>query len=410
MKNTLKKNLGIFVFFMLFGGFSPFSYGSDREVNFVALSDMTGPASIIAKPGIQGVKDYLRYVNERGGVDGVQIKLIEVDTRFDMARMVSGYAKYRKTKRLMAVLVASTAGAKLLRPKAIKDRLILHVPPAGKFQAKPAYLFLWGPPYADTFSEAMNWALEDWKQKGHEDSPTFGHISWGNDGGRGHLRGAREYAMKMGFKLLKPVYFPVGDLIDAGHLLGLRKADYIYMGGITEPAPTNIILNGHKMGIRYPKTTFISDYYAPFWNVDLKIHTKELQGWVATAFYLRGTEVVNHPFIKLLWTRYHNEPISEMMPFYLLGVSLGMTFEAGVKVAFKTRGYDAIDSDALNQAYQKLTGKDIFQGICGKCAFSPTSRCASNEVKFYQVKGSDLVPITGWRETPDAVSLYKWDK
>ncbi|MDY7031866.1 MAG: ABC transporter substrate-binding protein [Thermodesulfobacteriota bacterium] len=409
MKSTLRKNLGIFVFLILLGGLSTVSYGAGREVSLVFLSDMTGPVSNIAIPAHQGIKDYFRYVNEQGGIDGVYLKLIEVDTRFDMSRMVSGYARYHKAKKVLAFMVASTAGAKLLRSKAVEDRLVLHTTPAGEFQAKPSRLFLIGPPYADGFSAAMDWAMEDWKRKGKEGGPTFGYMSWNNEGGRDHLRGAREYAVRIGIKLLKPVYFPVGDLGFTSHLLRLRKADYIYMGGIAMPAPTRIILAGHQIGIRYPKTTFISDYYGAYWNFGLKTHKKELQGWVVTSYHLRGVDAGNHPLVKLLWDRYHKEPISAMKPFYLMGMSVAMTFKAGVKLALEAVGYDMIDGDTLYQAYQRLTGKDIFQGISGKCDFSATSRRSTKEVRFYQSKGSDLVPITGWRETPDAVSLYKWD-
>jgi hypothetical protein len=64
----------------------------------------------------------------------------------------------------------------------------------------------------------------------------------------------------------------------------------------------------------------------------------------------------------------------------------------------------------MKTAYESLTGLDISQGIQGPNTYSPTSRQGSDVVKFYQVKGSKEVDISGWKKVPDCVSLHNWGK
>ena len=218
-----------------------------------------------------------------------------------------------------------------------------------------------------------------------------------------------EYLEKLDVNFLPPQYFAPGTPDHTTYLIRLKKADYIYMASCSDPAPTNIVRDAYRLGIQYPKTTFISDYYGPNWNVGLKAHKKELQGAIVTGYYLRGTDAVNNPIAKKIFPKYRKKPVSEMLPQYMAGLALGMIFEEGVRIALKDVGYEKINGNALYAAYQKLGGRDISHGIQGNfCDFSPTSRQATRDVRFYQVKDTVMVPISGWVQTPDAVSMHKW--
>jgi hypothetical protein len=129
---------------------------------------------------------------------------------------------------------------------------------------------------------------------------------------------------------------------------------------------------------------------------------------VKITFFLDGVDIHAHPLVKELWTKYRNRPIGEMPPSYGVGMAFSMTYEAGLRAALKSVGYDRLNAEAMYQAYQKLTGKDVTHGIQGLCTYSPTSRRASKEVRFYQVEGEKMVPITGWVLPPDVVSLHKF--
>ncbi len=382
------------------------SWAQEKTVAYLSLADYTGAIAGLNVPADMGVEDYFKDLNARGGVEGVKVKFIGVDTRYDVARGVSAYKRYRTETKLLVVNAIGTPIGKAVAPLATKDKLVQIVPGDGEFQAKLGRIFIWGPAYQDAFSAAMDWLVKDWKAKGKPGMPKLGFISWDSPYGKEFLRGGNEYAEKIGLPLMKPEFFPPGALDHTVYLTRLASAgaNYIFAGGV-DPTPTNIIRDAHKLGLT--KTIqFINDYWGPTEPVGIRAHPEALEGTVITSYYIRGEEAKKHP-LSALWTKYRGKPISDMNEGYTNGMVWGMDFEEGLKIALKDVGYEKLDGEAMFRAYQKLTGFKR-QGITGPNAYSPTSRRGSLEVKFYQVKSSKSVAITDWIKAPDAVSLHKF--
>jgi ABC-type branched-subunit amino acid transport system substrate-binding protein len=378
----------------------------EKEVIFLSLSDYTGPIAGLAVHGDGGCEDYFKYLNDKGGVDGVKIKFIGIDTRYDVAKAISAYRKYRKTPRVLVINGYSTGAGKAIEPMAKKDGVIILTPGDGEFAARISQIFLWGQCYQDAFGASLDWMVKDWQGKGKSGMPTVGYIHWDNPLGREPLRGGKEYAQKIGVKLLEPEFIPPATPDHTTYLTRLKDANYIYVGGC-DPTPTNVIRDAYRLGM-CQKIQFVCDYWGPTMNVGVKAHQKELQRVVKITFFLDGTDALAHPLIQEVWVKYRKKAISEMTPIYGLGMVFAMTYEAGLRIALKDVGYDKLSAEAMYQAYQKLTGKDVSHGIQGLCTYSPTSRRASKEVRFYQVTGEKMVPVTGWIQPPDTVSLHKF--
>jgi branched-chain amino acid transport system substrate-binding protein len=382
------------------------SQAQEKTVTYLSLADYTGAIAGLNVPADMGVEDYFKELNARGGVEGVKVKFIGVDTRYDVARGVSAYKRYRTEPKLLVVNAIGTPIGKAVGPLATKDKLVQIVPGDGEFQAKLGRIFIWGPAYQDAFSAAMDWVISDWKAKGKSGMPKFGFISWDSPYGKEFLRGGNEYAEKIGLPMAKPEFFPPGALDHTVYLTRLASAgaNYIFAGGV-DPTPTNIIRDAHKLGLT--KTIqFLSDYWGPTEPVGIRAHPEALEGTVITSYYIRGEDAKKHP-MSALWTKYRGKPIADLNESYIFGTVWGMDFEEGLKIALKDVGYEKLDGEAMFKAYQKLAGFKR-QGITGPNAYSPTSRRGSLEVKFYQVKSAKSVPITDWIKAPDSVSLHKF--
>ncbi|MBM4450769.1 MAG: hypothetical protein FJ022_08280, partial [Chloroflexi bacterium] len=96
----------------LFSGCRTSAPTAEKSVALLNLSDLTGPLGGINVPGATGGDDYLKDINEKGGVEGIKINQIVVDTRYDTARAVSAYKRYRAEPKLLMVLAISTGVAK----------------------------------------------------------------------------------------------------------------------------------------------------------------------------------------------------------------------------------------------------------------------------------------------------------
>ncbi len=377
-----------------------------KEVAFLDLSDFTGPVAGLALPSSFGIEDYLKDVNAKGGIDGVKIKYIGVDTRYDVARALSAYKSYARDPSVVAMEIVSTPVGKMLQNLLRSAKFVCLVPGDGEFQAHIGNFWPWGPTYQDAFAATIDWVLADWKKKGQSGKPKIAVLSWDNAYGREMLRGGKEYAEKQGVEVLPSELFPPGSLNHDVYLTRLEKAgvNYIYVGGV-DPTQTNVMRDASRLGLP-KKIQFISDYWGPS-ALGISLHPEALEGMVVISYFLRGDEAQNHPLLKRLWTTYRNQPADKMNEGYGMGVGAAITLVGAIKDAIKRVGADKLTREEIYNSYQKVTGLSR-EGILGPCAYSPTSRRGSDVVKFYKVTGGKIVPITDWVKTPDAVSLHKW--
>ncbi|MBW2104151.1 MAG: ABC transporter substrate-binding protein, partial [Deltaproteobacteria bacterium] len=111
-------------------------YAAEKTAAFLDLTDMTGAIAGLAGQASRITKATFDYFNERGGIDGVKIKYIGVDTRYDVARALSAYKRYRRTPRLLLANTIGTGLGKAIYPLILRDKIINYTPGDGEFQAR----------------------------------------------------------------------------------------------------------------------------------------------------------------------------------------------------------------------------------------------------------------------------------
>ena len=382
----------------------------EKYIAYLSLSDYTGPAASMNLAGEMGTTDYFKYFNDEGGVNGVKVKFIGVDTRYEVARAISAYHMYRREPNLMVVFIPNTGAAKALSPLLEEDKRLALSPGASDFQLHPGRVFGLGPLYQDGFGAVVDFVLQDWQNQGKTGRPKLGYIHWDNSPGRESLLGGREYAELRGVELLTPQFFPMGTLKRDIYLDKVGEADYIFLGP-SEPESALFIKDAHQKGLT-DKTRFIAGYF----GLDEAIGMKEFPGvsegvWRVTIGAL-GDEARSNPLISEIWNRYRDEPITEMPALYALAMTYAMSVDAALRVALEEVSYEELDGDDMYAAYQKLTGTDAFHSVMGTCAYSPTSRRGSEYVKFYKVENNTYVVISDWWKiplNPSVLDLHDWD-
>ena len=385
----------------------------EKVVTYLSLGDYTGPIAGLNVPADTGVGDFLKDLNERGGINGdIRVNFVGVDTRYDVARGVSAYKRYRTEPNLLIVNAISTPLGKAISRMTAKDKVVQYAPADGEFVANPSWQITWGVVYQNAFGACIDWVVADWKAKGNPGMPTIGYMGWDSAYGREPLRGGKEYAEQVGVNLLEPEFFPVGA---PDHTVWLTRiadqdADYCFISGV-DPTPSNIMRDAMKLGLKEKMQFIDCTFWGPSEAVGVKLHPEATEGTVLVSYALRGDEAWNHPMIAI-GKKYQGEDIRDKFAaLYIGGMGWGLAYEAAVKAAIDAVGYDNLDGEAmLNNGYLTLTGQDVFQGITGICTYSATNRQATDVVKFYQVKSGKVVPITDFVKVPDCVSLHDFSE
>jgi len=394
---------------------APKAPAKGKVVTYLSLGDYTGPIAGLNVPADMGCGDMFKEINATGGVDGIECNFIGVDTRYDVARGVSAYKRYRTEPKLLVVNAISTAFGKAIMPMTAKDKVVQLAPGDGEAQAKIGWVFPWGVCYQNAFGATIDFILKDWKDKGKTGSPVVGYMSWDSAYGREPLRGGKEYAEKLGVTLLPPEFFPTGA---PDHTVWLKRLDagganYIIIGGV-DPTPSNILRDAMKLGLK-EKIQFVdATFWGPTEAVGIKLHPEATEGCWMCSFYLRGDEAWQHPLAAQMIPKYRGMSPEEfrkvMAANYLTGFGWALTYQEALKKALAAVSYDKLDGEAMKKGYESLTGLDVTQGMQGPSTYSPTNRQGSDVVKFYQVQKGKEVDISGWVKVPDTVALYDWSK
>ncbi|MDO5086494.1 MAG: ABC transporter substrate-binding protein [Comamonadaceae bacterium] len=123
-----------------------------QEQFIPVLTYRTGAYAANGTPIANGMVDYYKYINAKGGVNGVKIAFEECETGYDTARSVECYERL-KTKGGGAVLVHpwSTGATFALTEKAPVDKVPLITTGYGRSESQDGMVFKWNFPLGGTY-------------------------------------------------------------------------------------------------------------------------------------------------------------------------------------------------------------------------------------------------------------------
>ncbi|MCB0034238.1 MAG: ABC transporter substrate-binding protein, partial [Anaerolineales bacterium] len=151
--------------------------GEDESVIKVgAIHDLTGATSDAGTPYADGIRDYVKFVNENGGIDGRQVELHSQDYAYAVDQAEQLYSQY-VNEGVVAFQGWGTGDTEALKGKIAADEIPFmsasYSAPLGNPEEAP-YNFLVGTSYSDQFIIALQYLKEqgiDTVAIMHHDSP-----------------------------------------------------------------------------------------------------------------------------------------------------------------------------------------------------------------------------------------------
>ncbi len=210
-----------------------------------ALFDLTGSTSEISIPYAEGVRDYVRYLNERGGINGRQIQLVERDYGYIIERAESVYGQLVNEEKVVAIMGWGTGDTEALRPRIAEDRIPFMSASYSESLTNPKeapYNFLIGVTYSDQMRIALRYILDGWKDPSRRPRVAFIYNDTGF--GRSPIQAGRDYAKAHGIDLVDEqiVSLAAVDVTFAMRAMSDKNPDYAIVQETT--ASGSVILLG----------------------------------------------------------------------------------------------------------------------------------------------------------------------
>ncbi|MDD0840208.1 ABC transporter substrate-binding protein [Curvibacter sp. HBC61] len=128
------------------------AFAQAKEQYMPVLSYRTGPYAPNGTPIANGIVDYYKLVNARGGINGVKLLVEECETGYDTARSVECYERLKGNNGGAAVIQPWSTGATFaITEKAPADKIPLVTLGYGRSESADGTVFKWNFPLAGNY-------------------------------------------------------------------------------------------------------------------------------------------------------------------------------------------------------------------------------------------------------------------
>ncbi len=209
----------------------------DEEAETIKLGgihDLTGPTSDVSTPYADGVRDYVKFVNANGGIDGRELEFMSQDYAYAVDQAEQLYSQYT-SKDIVGFQGWGTGDTEALRGRVAEDKIPFMSASYSEALANPAeapYNFLVGTSYSGQFIIALQYAKDNGASTValmHHDSPF----------GTSPLEDGKAWAEANGMEIIA-IPMPGGTSDFTAQLTQVADAgaEYIIIQNVSSPAAT----------------------------------------------------------------------------------------------------------------------------------------------------------------------------
>ena len=373
--------------------------GAADFIKWGVLIDLSGPTSDWGKNQVKGQLDAMRWVNENGGINGKDLKLIVIDDGYKVPRGVAGYNRLVDSEEVMGLYIQSTGTTMTLIKKIVADGVAtIAASFTSKFQnpAKTPFSFFVSPSYGTMGRIALKWVRTTWQDPSRR--PKFCYLYPDNKYGRDILAVGKDYAKKIGVEVGpdQVINWPTKDATVQLTNMNRFSPDYAY---ITSTAMNGAVIlkNAKALGL---KTKFISNIR----NFEESLIT--LSGGAAEGTYgvhpiaPYGADV---PGMKKVVESHEKWHAGEMgTNVYVEGWVNILSVTEALKRADKAGD---LTPGGIRNAFEEFRNFST-GGLAPPMTFTKTDHRASMAAKMYQVQNGKITPVSDWIELPRDMEYF----
>lgn len=393
----------LLVFFMVFlgtgcGGSSGSSSAgkeaakTKEPIRLGGIFDITGGTGDVGAPYAEGVKDYIKYINAQGGVNGRQINLIDIDYAYQIPKALEAYKKLTTQDKVVAILGWGTGDTEAMVPLITKDKIPFMSASYSEHLLELSthpYNFLIAQSYSDQLRMVLKWIKDNWKDTSRKPRVAFIY----NDTGFGlsPIADGEKYAAEIGVELVDKVNVPLTALDATSQLTNMQKKNPDF-AIIQETAMATATVLKDAKRLKIP-TKFIGLNWA-FDEKVIKLAGEAAEGYMGVVPFAFASDDL--PALKPLKeaTAAAGKKWEDRTQKYIQGWATAMVMVEGLR-----RAGDDLTGEGIKKALEGLQNFDT-GGLSAPVSFSSTSHRGSTQAKLYEIKGGKFVPLTGWMKAP----------
>jgi branched-chain amino acid transport system substrate-binding protein len=326
-----------------------------------------GPIANIGTGIGEGLKDWIEYTNSKGGANGHPIKLVEIESQYEVPRGLEVYQRLKQEK-ATAIVVAGTAISVAVTPLAATDKIPLIYPGQGNAQSTDGKKFPYGFPLAPTYPDQASAALKAFVDgfKG-EGKPKVACIGWDAPPGKEYCDALEKAAGELGAEVVVNNAVSVKALDATPQVLEVKRA---------QPDAT-FHSTAFKQAASVLSAYCNEDVKGPLYTWHWALSENEIKAAgaeCAEKAQYGGTGMARLPstdpegleLLRAWWKEEgkQNNEVSENNQVYGNGLAIGQLVVEGVTKAAEAAGDGEVTSETLKQGLESIKDFDANGSLC----------------------------------------------
>lgn len=362
---------------------------TDDSIKIGIVLVKTGPVAALGKPNGQGMEDYMKYINDQGGINGRKIEFIWEDDQFQAPKSVAAVKKLMTRDKVLTIMTTGGTNQTIANKANIARYKITNIPNALAiefFDPYNPYIFAMGATYEAQYQCIVDYIKDDLGVK----DPKIGVVYAKKEYGKVGLEATKARAKKYGIPVVAELVLPTGAVDASSQVLALQKAgaNIVITCDVLPP-----VISFLKTAEKYNYSPTIFGFNWATDDMLVQACGEAAKNYIGVNFvggWSDDTEGVK--LVRDIAKKYERK--IGLKSLYVNGVGVAWLFVEAIKRAGKD-----LNPDTLKTAMETLSNYET-GGIFPPVNYSDKSHAPAEMVKFFKadVPNKRLVTITDWRK------------
>jgi ABC-type branched-subunit amino acid transport system substrate-binding protein len=379
----------------VFGGLAVTGTGFAQPkgpINFVYITDLTGPAQAQVAPLAWAMEDYFNWRNQQGGIEGHLVNIELIDTKYALPAMRTAYTRQKDRKSTTISFDSLSGGIEALKEQFAKDKIpVFMCTGHGPALYPVSWVVAMFPPYDDTLCTMADWIVAHWKEKRR---PRLALLLGDYASGRSPEM-AKWYVEKKGIEVVDVEYVPLLPTDTSDLLIRIRNAKPDFIFDTLMPGQVKVVLRDRlKLGIKTPQVNFVFNSFLITQTVPPEAYDGYMGFQSARSWWEKDV-----PGVKFAYELYKKR--GKIPPYtYVAAVGGALIWEEAVRNAIKKVGFEKLDGPAILDGYLGIKKFDAM-GIFKNVEYTKDDLRGTKWLKICELhKDGSITNVTDWMEAP----------
>ncbi|NRF94375.1 ABC transporter substrate-binding protein [Paenibacillus frigoriresistens] len=349
------------------------------KIRIADIDALSGPASYIGTASTAGFHDYMSIVNQKGGITGRKIEIVDFDHAGDPGKAVAAVNQALNREDFFTMWVGTSSAAVAVADHVERQKMPTMVisPTTTIYDPPKRYLFTVGAPYTVEAARAVDFLVEELIK--NKPDAKIAWIGMDEASGQTMFEGAKKALDAYGYKFATEQLIKRGGTDVSSQVLNIKRsgAQYVMMGTLTKEGAA-VLKEAEKVGldVKFVGSSFITtdvemfklagDYYLDkfygVWPINFWDDSDPLIQKVADAAKANG----NVKFVEM------------KSPYYLFGALTAYMMAEAMDHS------DQLTREGLVAGYEKLNNYKL-GGFVDSITFSSKQRIPMTKERVVKV-------------------------